>query len=311
MYDMNTIIFLVMPTVNVTPEWLYRIIYEQKHKVPVVPALLMIGGLVKEAKSDLVERFVNIKEERPHGFAHYEITTSGLSLNKFLEAKRIDSTEFYGSSFLSCLNKILMHGVNENGDSIEGGTCKDVKLIKHLGDMVKKIRETFKPAEQRKQASLTEIAKMETECLIKVWDLTFNSIAYQFLHCFAGHLHNSYMWLFAEDSHELHKPPQLQSKEGIIRRSRLEYFLRASKLSSCIEENEKRKKVCKIFANQKNMKKLETEYLHAASQLGVQDYVDGQIISINFDETDRLVLLDHLKQQIREIPDEIPLSYFF
>ena len=312
---MNTIIFLVVPSINVTPAWLYRIICDQKHTVPVVPALLMAGGLLKDVKSDLVERFVETKEERPYGFAHYEIITSGLSPNMFLKAKRIHSSEFYGSSFLSCLGKVLTHGVNENGDSHKGNTFNDQKLNDHLQSMANKICETLKTTERTKQTSLTTIAKMETECFIKVWNLTFNSIAYQFLHCFAGYFHNSYMWLFAEDSDELHKPPQ--SKDGIIRRSRLEYFLRSSKLSSCMEEeNEKRKRVCKIFTNQagqKNMKLkgLEAEYLHAASQLGVQDYIDGEILPINFSETDRVVLLDHLRQQIGETPHEIPLSYLF
>ena len=283
----------------------------------------MSSGLPNSGKSKAVQKLFDLQSKPQPGFSHYESIATGLSPSSKIEAGRVNDNSLHYYGFLCGLKRNLLVRTKDAEDFINDYTQEvfnDEVLKTHLHNILECLKDTYNPTIEAKTAKrgLKQIkGLMKGAGLIKVWDLSFNSMAYQFIRCFSGHLYNSYMWLFTDierDRLKLHKPPtEVNAK---MRRSRLEYLVSSSKMSSNIKT--KRKNACTIFATYEGKEqpsvtitKLQKECLNAAPQLGVQDLINEEVIPINFDETDQFFLLAQLKQQITRDPNEIPLSYIF
>ena len=321
-----TIVLLTdVKKVTVTPTWLSKKIFKESYTVSVLPALLMSGGLPDSGKSEAIQTLFCLPSKLVPEFSHYETVATGLSLNKSIQARWIDDPYLYSYGYYSGFIKNLAMrskwaaGFNDDSASI----FKDSILQSHLHNIMQCLQCTMQPTDEReKHMALKKMKGIAKGVgLIKVWDLTFNSITLQFLYRFSGHLYNSYMWLFTDierDRQQLHKPPSPKAGSTNIRRSRLEYLVATSKLTSHLETQ--RKNTCNIFAKYNDqekdqdsqqsstqngkieqpksqddqqsqreklkdeVKKLKKECLNAAPQLGVKDLIIEEVIPINFAE---------------------------
>ena len=289
-----------------------------------LPALLMCSGLPNSGKSEAVNKLLNLPlnlpEKPPTGFSHYESIATGLSPNSSLQAGKVDENGLYYYGFLSALKKNLVFRgkrVNEVIDDPKEDKFNDEMLDFHLHNILNHLKDAYKPFTEAgiaNNSSQQIKGLMKGAGLIKVWDVSFNSFAQQFIRCFSGHLSNSYMWLFTDaerDKPQLHMP--LNEANIKMRRSRLEYFVRCSKMTCDLKS--KRKNACTIFAKCEDEKQrsdieaMQKEYRSAAPQLGVDDLINEEIV--NFSKTDNSFLLQQLKQQIMQKPEDIPLSHIF
>ena len=326
--------------VTVTPTWLSKKICKQSHTVSVLPALLMSGGLPNSGKSEAIQLLMKLTSIPPPGFSHYESIATGLTSNSPIQAQRVDDDHLYYYGFYSGFRKILAIGSkwahDFRLDAEQENKFKNSKLQQHLFNIMECLKKTMQPTGSIGLKKMKNI--MKGTGLIKVWDLTFNSITLQFLNKFSGHLYNSYMWLFIDierDRPQLHRPISPEEGNTNMRRSRLEYLVRSSRLSSCFEKE--RRDTSLIFAMHSDIRpksqgdqrrgqkqkqksqsdqltKLQRECLYIAPQLGVQSLINENITPINFTKTKRSYLLNCLKQQITRPHNEsndIPLSYIF
>ena len=305
-----------------TPTWLYKKLLKESYKVPILPALLISSGLPNSGKSEAVKMLLNLPETPPPGFSHYEHIATGLSPNSSIQAGKVDENSLYYYGFLAGLKKNLISRakcVAAVTDDYTKNAFNDEMLDSHLLNTLKHLQVIYKPTTEAETASnsLQQIkGLMEGAGLIKVWDLSFNSFVQQFIRCFSGHLYNSYMWLFTDierDKPQLHMP--INKANINTRSSRLEYLVRCSKV--ICDLNSKRKNACTIFAKcddeeqHSDIEAMQKEYQSAAPQLGVDDLINEEIIPVNFSKIDRFFLLQQLKQQIIQKPQDIPLSHIF
>lgn len=288
-----------------------------------LPALLMSSGLPNSGKSEAVSKLLNLPEKPPTGFSHYESIATGLSQNSSIQAGKVDENGLHYYGFLAGLKKNLVFRTKRVGvvtDDHKEDMFNDKVLDYHLHNILKHLQNTYKPTTEAGIASdsLQQIkGLMKGAGLIKVWDISFNSFAQQFIRCFSGHLYNSYMWLFTDAKHDkpqLHMP--LNEANFNMRRSRLEYFVRCSKMTCDLIS--KRKNACTIFAKYEGEEQhsdiidMQKEYQSAAPQLGIDDLINEEIITVNFSKIDRSFLLQQLKQQIiQKKTKDIPLSHIF
>ena len=290
-------------------------ITDQKVTVQMLPALLLCGGLPDSGKSKVIERIFRSTPKLSPGFHHYEYVATGFLPNTSIETTEMTNPDLYNYGFLCGLKQKFGQESKQIGKiSYDSSECtfNDPTLDKHLKLTIQYLQ---KEAEQNEMKQMIKGAG-----LFNVWELTINSTPLHFLHCFSGHLYNSYMWLFTDierDRQILHKPPLEVRGNTKLRKSRLEYLLRSSQLSS--KAGEDRKNVCAIFAKHTKLKrvsaekeKLQKECQNAKKQLGVQNLVNDEIIAVDFSDcNDKADLSVHLKQTIQTAPFEIPLSYIF
>ena len=290
-------------------------ITDPKATVQILPALLLCGGLPDSGKSKVIERIFGSSPKLLPGFHYYKYVAKGLLQDTSIETTETTNPDFYNYGFLCGLKQKFAQESEEIGkfsyDSLEC-TFNDPALDKHLKETIEYLK---KEAEQNEMKQMIKGAG-----LINVWELTINSTTLHFLHCFSGHLYNSYTWLFTDierDRQILHKPPSAIKGNTKLRKSRLEYLLCSSQLSSKAGGN--RKNVCAIFAKHANpenvpieTKKLRKECQNAKNQLGVQNLVNDEIIAVDFSDCNNKADLSvHLKQTIQTAPIEIPLSSMF
>ena len=282
----------------------------------------MSSGLPNSGKSEAVKKLLDLPETPPPGFSHYECVATGLSPNSSIEAGKVDDENgLYCYGFLAGFKKNLASRnkrVNAVIDDHTENLFGDRMLDSYFLNTLKQIEVIYKPTTEAETASnsLQHIkGLMEGAGLIEVWDLSFNSFAQQFIRCFSGHLYNSYMWLFTDierDKPQLHMP--INEANFNMRRSRLEYLVRCSKMTCDL--NSKRKNACTIFAKYEGehcsgIEAMQIEYQSAAPQLGVDDLINDEIIPINFSKIECSSLFQQLKQQIMQKPKDIPLSHIF
>ena len=300
-------------------------IRKQSHTASVLPVLLMSGGLPKSGKSDTIQKLLDLAVKPPPGFFHYEIIASELTSS--FQSQRINDHDLHYYSFLPGFERNLYKESEEivefNEDDTTENGFKDLTLKHYTHKMLQRLQQTYNPTDDAEACNLDlKYIQRLTEGvgLIKVWDLPFNNITLQFLHCFSGHLYNSYMWLFVDaerDTNDLHKPPSTSEGTVNLRRSRLEHLIRSSKLCSHLETT--RINACTIFAKHsglddqitEKLTTLQTECEYAAPQLGVQNLINKKIVPIDLDKKDRSFFLMNLKHQVTRDPDNIPLSYVF
>ena len=320
-----------------TPKWLHKKIRKQSYTVSVLPALLMSGGLPNSGKSEAIQLLLKLQSIPSPGFSHYESIGTELTSNSPFQAHRVDDKYLYYYGFYSGFRKILAFGLkwacDFRLDVGQENTFEDSKLQQHLLNIVGCLKDTMQQTERMGLKKIKNI--MKGASLIKVWDLTFNSITLEFLKKFNGHLYNSYMWLFTDierDRQQLHRPLSPEEGNTNMRRSRLEYLVSSSRLSSHLKE--KRRDTSLIFAKYSDIRprsqgdqrrdqhkkqksqgdqltKLQRECQYVAPQLGVQSLINENIIPINFEKTKCSYLLNCLKKQITRPYYNIPLSYIF
>ena len=290
-------------------------ITDQKVTVQMLPALLLCGGLPMSGKSKVIERIFESTPELSQGFHYYEYAATGFLPDTSIETTKTTNPDLYNYGFLCGVKQKFAQESKQIGKfSYDSSECtfNDTTLDEHLKQTIQYLK---KEAEQNEMKQMIKGAG-----LIKVWELTINSTTLHFLHCFSGHLYNSYMWLFTDierDRQVLHKPPFEVRGNTMLRKSRLEYLLHSSQLSS--KAGDDRKDVCTIFAKHTNLKKvlvekekLQKECQNAKKQLGVQNLVNDEIIAVDFSDChDTTDLSVHLKQTIQTTPFEIPLSHMF
>ena len=237
-------------TVDITPSWISNeIIFKQNQTALVLPVLLMFSGLPDSGKSEAIQKMFNLQEKPPPGFHHYQSIATGLSPNASIQARKVDSYNLYNYGFLSGLKRHLAlesKQVGEFSNNFQLHTFKDATLEKHFRETVQCLYHTLKPSDQtRANMGLQKMKRLlKGAGFINVWDLTFNSTTLHFIRSFSGYLYNSYTWLFTDlerDVDFLHRPPS-STREGItnMRRSRLEYLIRCSRLSSHFKITQKK-----------------------------------------------------------------------
>ena len=278
----------------------------------------MSSGLSNSGKSEAVKKLLNLPETPPPGFSHYECTAIGLSPNSSIQAGKVDENGLHYYGFLAGLQRYLVFKTKCVGvvtDDPTKNVFDDEMLDSHLHNTIKELKATHNPASKTgivSNSSQQIKGLLKGAGLIKVWDLSYNSFAQRFIRCFSGHLYNSYMWLFTDIERD---EPQFCMPLNDKRRSRLEYLIRCSKMTSDL--NSKRKNACTIFAKcegeeqHSDIEAMQKEYQSAALQFGVDDLINEEIIPVNFSKIDRSFLLQQLKQQIIQKPQDIPLSHIF
>ena len=180
----------------------------------------------------------------------------------------------------------------------------------------------------------TDIPFSQEITLVNMWEVALNKTAVHFIKALHGHLHNCHPWLFLdllEDLDKLHLPPELSQtaeRNGAILmkwRPRIHYLLRCCSLAESKPPENKRKRVCTLFAKhngtltkesqQNKMDELERKVQAVVNHMDVAPLMGEKLESINLStEKDdaSLQLNKKLLNVICETPyKKIPVAWVF
>ena len=299
--------------------------------------LVLIHGLPHSGKSDVFQKFLekipNAHVARPqHGLSFYE-----LAAVENAESGRLHMPSLVYSMTTSkdCYDVYAMRSAMK-----QVATGKKIKYmgglnIKNSGvfsntDLNAHFQELFLDLER--EADSTWGAK--GIAIFNIWDIGHSKTVHHFLPALHGLLHNSYSWLFFDlerDSRALYKPPETSPKPEVLHtgadknlmkyRHRLHHLMHCAKLNVPAE-----KKVCLLFATHDGqlaekerrdlVESIKPNLENAATQIGVKEVIDFNVIPIKQDEDKTCVRLiadklDKLVYKALKSKFTMPFSFIF
>ena len=160
--------------------------------------------------------------------------------------------------------------------------------------------------------------------LINMWEIGYSRAAAYILPLLSGYLHNSYIWMLFDITHDLsslyERPAENEIKGRMESQPRLHYLLRFAKLA-VPKKDSKRTKVCKLISyhegtvDEVKVKQFQNDVKILATQMGVNELIDiDDKHLLNSDQKSLKVIknaFDGIVNNSLDKPDEIPLSYIF
>ena len=300
-------------------------------KVTVARFLILIQGLPHSGKSDVIQKFLkkipNAHVEKSQHFyelAAIENAESGRLHIPTLVYSMTTSKDRYNVYTMKSAMKQVATGKKikyEGGHKIKNFTeFSNKDLNAHFQELFLDL----KRAEAQGEWGSQGIA------IFNIWNVDHSHTVYHFLPALHGLLYNSYSWVFFDlerDSKALYKPREALPKESdadknlMKYRPRLHYLLRYAKLNLPAE-----KKVCSLFATHDGqlaekerrelVESIKPDLENAATQIGVKEVIDFNVIPIKPDDDEncaRLIAkkLDELVYEALKSTIDIPFSFIF
>ena len=316
-------------SLNVKPSDLKKLVISDR-KVAVTRFLVLIHGLPHSGKSDVIQKFLqkisNAHVEKSQHF--YELAAVENAESGRLH---IPTLVYSMTTSKDCYNVYTMKSAME-----QVATGKEIKYIESreiensvefsIKDLNAHFHELFRDLKQDK----TSTWGSQGIAIFNIWDIDHSHTVYHFLPALHGLLYNSYSWVFFDldrDSRALYKPREALPKESdadknlMKYRPRLHYLLRYAKLNFPAE-----KKVCTLFAThdgklaererRKLLESITPDLENAATQIGVKEVIDFNVIPIKPDDDEtcvRLIFkkLDELVYEALKSTITMPFSFIF
>ena len=236
----------------------------------------------------------------------------------------------------------VMYAGVENMIRMIGKRLKDVVVFpsdnfsgfnnEDLGEHFKHALHDLHKANHAKHRQFTEWDESHTcgIALINIWDLGLNKIPTYVLSHLAGHLYNSYVWMFLDllrDADHLYEVPDIpdnrydttrNDKELIMRwRSRIRYLLRFAKLASM--KNGRRQNVSNIVTSYTGSEEIEGHMIKlkeavdtVSKQLELQDLIDTETIAFHHLNIEPLYqLFEKIIRAGLDNTEDVPISFIF
>ena len=299
--------------------------------------LVLIHGLPHSGKSGVFQKFL---EKIPN--AHVARPQHGLSFYELAAVENAESGRLHMPS--------LVYSMTTSKDCYDVYAMKSAmkqvatgKKIKYMGGLNIKNSGVFSNTDLN--AHFQELfLDLEREAdstwggkgiaIFNIWDIGHSKTVHHFLPALHGLLHNSYSWLFFDlerDSRALYKPPETSPKPEALHtgadknlmkyRHRLHYLMHCAKLNVPAE-----KKVCLLFATHDDklaekerrdlVESIKPNLENAATQIGVKEVIDFNVIPIKQDEDETCVKLiadklDKLVYKALKSKFTMPFSFIF
>ena len=328
---------------KVSPSDLKNLILSHEIEVAMTIFLVIIHGLPHSGKSDVFKKFL---EKIPN--AHVKKPQHGLSFYELAAVENAESGRLHIPS--------LMYSVTTSEDCYDVYAMKSAmkqvatgKKIKYIGgrEIENSVVFSNKDLNDHFHKLFFEL-KQEADstwggqgiAIFNIWDIGHSMTVHHFLPALHGLLHNSYSWLFFDlerDSRALYKPPEASpskvqhkpsgamhtsaDKNLMKYRPRLHYLMRYAKLNLPAE-----KKKCLLFAThdgqlaererKRLVESIKPDLENAATQIGVKEVVDFNVIPIKPDDDEtcaRLIAekLDKLVYKALKSTITMPFSFIF
>ena len=317
-------------------------ILSREREVKMTIFLVLIHGLPHSGKSDVFQKFLkkipNACVLKPqHGLSFYELAAvenaepGHLHMPSLMYSSVTTTKDCYDMyAMTSAMRQIAI------GERIKYKNEKSVKfshegLNAHFHNIFSKLQ---KESERFSTLGSQGIA------IFNIWDIGHSHTVYNFLPALYGLLHNSYSWLFFDlerDSRALYKPP-VEASPKVLRKPpkalhtgadknlmkyqpRLHYLMRYAKINLPAD-----KKVCSLFATHDGqlteekrrelVESIKPDLENAATQIGVKEVIDFNVIPIKPDDDEncaRLIAkkLDELVYKALKSTFTMPFSFIF
>ena len=324
-------------SLTVSPSDLKNLILSHEKGVTMTIFLVIIHGLPHSGKSDVFQKFL---EKIPN--AHVKKPQHGLSFYELAAVENAESGRLHIPSLMYCVTtsedcydvyamKSAMKQV-ATGKKIKymGGREIENSVVFSNKDLNYHFHKLFLKLKQKADSTWGS----QGIAIFNIWDIGNRMTVHHFLPALHGLLHNSYSWLFFDlerDSKALHKPPEASPKPEALHtsadknlmkyRPRLHYLMRHAKFNLPAE-----KKKCLLFAThdgqllEKERKELvesiKPDLENAATQIGVKEVIDFDVISIKPDDDETCVRLiakklDELVYEALKSTFTMPFSFIF
>ena len=324
----------------VQPSDLKNLILSREKEVAMTIFLVLIHGLPHSGKSGVFQKFLekipNAHIARPqHGLSFYE-----LAAVENAESGRLHIPTLMYSSVTAtkdCYDKYAMKSAMK-----QVATGKKIKYmgglnIKNSGvfsnkDLNAHFHDLFLDLEQEAVSTWGG----QGIAIFNIWDIGHSHTVHHFLPALHGLLHNSYSWLFFDlerDSRALYKPPEASPKvqckpsEALHTGNLMKYRPRLHHLMHCAKLNvPAEKKVCLLFATHDGqlaekerrelVQSIKPALENAATQIGVKEVIDFNVIPIKPDDDEKCVRLiteklDKLVYKALKSTFTMPFSFIF
>ena len=335
-------LFEPVQSLVVSPSDLKDLILSREKEVAMTIFLVLIHGLPHSGKSDVFQKFL---EKIPK--AHVARPQHGLSFYQLAAVENAESGRLHMPS--------LMYSKTTSGDCYDKyamtSAMKQVatgKKIKYLGgheignsgffcnkDLNAHFHKLFLHLRQEADSAWGS----HGIAIFNIWDIGHSHTVHHFLPALHGLLYNSYSWLFFDlerDSRALYKPPEASPKvlrkpsealhtsadKNLMKyRPRLHYLMRHAKLNLPAE-----KKKCLLFATHDGqlaekkrrelVESIKPDLENAATQIGVKEVIDFNVIPIKPDDDEKCVKLiaeklDRLVYKALKSTFTMPFSFIF
>ena len=325
---------------KVEPSHLKKLVISDT-EVTVARFLVLIQGLPHSGKSDVIQKF---HEKFPN--AHFE-----RSAKHFYQLAAVENAEsgrlhiptlaYSMTTSKDCYNVYTMKSAMRQvatGKNIKYIGCHKIKNFTEFSnkDLNAHFQELFLDLEREEGSTWGS----QGIAIFNIWNVDHSHAVYHFLPALHGLLYNSYSWLFFDlerDSRALYKPPEASpskvqhkpsgamhtsaDKNLMKYRPRLHYLMRYAKLNLPAE-----KKKCLLFAThdgqlaererKRLVESIKPDLENAATQIGVKEVVDFNVIPIKPDDDEtcaRLIAekLDKLVYKALKSTITMPFSFIF
>ena len=324
------ILFKEVEMLMVKPSDLKNLVISDTKKVAVTRFLILIHGLPHSGKSGVFQKFLEKipnahfkRSKHFYEFAAVEHAESGrLHIPSLVYGVTTSKDCYNVYAMKSAMKQVATGGILKYIESREteesvGFINKDLNVYFH---------ELFRELKQDK----TSTWGSQGIAIFNIWNIDHSHTVYHFLPALHGLLHNSYSWLFFDlkrDSRALYKPREASPMESgadknlMKYRPRLHYLLRYAKLNLPAE-----KKVCTLFATHDGqlaererrelVESIKPDLENAATQIGVKEVIDFDVIPIKQDDDETCVRLfakklDELVYEALKSTITIPFSFIF
>ena len=335
----------VTDSLTVSPSILKDLILSERG-VKMTIFLVLIHGLPHSGKSDVFQKFLKKISKahvaRPqHGLSFYELAAVE---NAETGRLHMPSLVYSVTTSEDCYNVYAMESAMRQiatGKRIKYKKDKNEKSVKfsHNNDLNAHFHEIFSKLKQDESKRFSTLGSQGI-AIFNIWDIGHSHTVYHFLPALHGLLYNSYSWLFFDlerDSRNLYKPPEASpskvqhkpsealhtsaDKNLMKYRPRLHYLMRYAKLNLPAE-----KKKCLLFAThdgqlaererKRLVESIKPDLENAATQIGVKEVIDFNVIPIKPDDDKTCVRLiaeklDRLVYKALKSTFTMPFSFIF
>ena len=322
---------------KVSPSDLKNLILSHEKKVAMTIFLVIIHGLPHSGKSDVFKKFLekipNAHVKKPqHGLSFYELAAVENAESGCLHIPMLRYSE---TTSKDCYNVYAMKSAMKQaatGKKIKyiGGREIENSVVFSNKDLNAHFHKLFIDLEREADSTWGS----QGIAIFNMWDIGHRMTVHHFLPALHGLLHNSYSWLFFDlerDSRALYEPPEASPKPEALHtgadknlmkyRPRLHYLMRYAKLNLPAE-----KKKCLLFAThdgqlaererKRLVESIKPDLENAATQIGVKEVIDFNVIPIKPDDDETCVRLiakklDELVYEALQSTIDMPFSFIF
>ena len=327
---------------TISPSNLKDLILSCEKEVKMTIFLVLIHGLPHSGKSDVFQKFLekipNAHVARPqHDLSFYELAAVEYMKSSHLHKP---SLAYSVTTSKDCYDVYAMASAMRQiatGKRIKYKKGKNKKLVEFSqnNDVNAHFHEIFLKLKQKESKKFSTLGSQGI-AIFNVWDIGHSHTVHHFLPALHSLLHNSYSWLFfnlEHDSRDLYKlpveasPKVLRKPPGALHTGADENLMKYQPHLRYAKFNlPAKKKKCLLFAThdgqlaEEKMRELvesiKPDLENAASQIGVKEVIDFNVIPIKQDDDETCVRLiaeklDKLVYEALKSTITMPFSFIF